>query len=147
VSDDASKSPPARNIQYRWVAPPKLQRRLGPGTLDVTVDMFGSVHGTFSPGGIAGPGRPDVGSPEFLLQIDPLRGEHLWELLDDAHLEAMVSETLIPMGEGEPIDVGRDSGDTATRKTFVQRKTPPALEPFLFEIRNLADELVEHPKR
>jgi hypothetical protein len=68
-------------------------------------------------------------------------------LLDDAHLETIASETLIPMGEGEPIDVGRDSGDTATRKTFVQRKTPPALEPFLFEMRILADELVDHPKR
>ncbi len=136
-----------RNVQYRWVAPPKLQTRLGPGTLDVTVDVRGSVHGTFSPGGIAGPGRPDAGSSEFSLHIDPLRGEHLWMLLDDAHLETMASETLIPMGEGELIDVGRDSGDTATRKTFVQRKTPPALEPFLFEMRILADELVDHPKR
>jgi hypothetical protein len=58
-----------------------------------------------------------------------------------------VTQTLTPMGEGEPIEIGRDSGDTATRKRFVTRKTPPALEPFLFEMRALADELVEHPKR
>jgi hypothetical protein len=86
-----------RNIHYRWVAPLKLQRRLGPGLLGLTLDMHGSVHGGFSPGGIAGPGWPGARSAEFTLHIDPVRGEHLWRLLDDAHFETMVSESLIPI--------------------------------------------------
>jgi hypothetical protein len=109
--------------------------------------MSGRVYGGFSPGGIAGPGRPDVGSSEFTMHIDPLRGEHLWRLLDDAYFDSLASETVIPMGEGEPIEVGRTVDETEVSKLFLQSRTPSGLEPFLVEIRRLADELVEHPKR
>jgi hypothetical protein len=138
-------SHPVRKLHYRWIAPLKVQRRLGPGTLGVTVDVRGSVHGGFSPGGIAGPGRPGAKSAEFTLHIDPVRAEHLWRLLDDARFESMASETLIPMGEGEPIEVGREVDGAMTTKVFVQNKTPPGMEAFLVEVRALADELVEHP--
>jgi hypothetical protein len=147
ASSDASLSPSVRSIHHRWIAPRKLKRRLGPGTLDVIVDMSGSVHGAFSPGGIARPGRPDVSSSEFAMHIEPLRGEHLWRLLDHAHFDTLATETVIPMGEGEPIEVGRKVNETEANKAFIQSRTPSGLEPFLAELRMLADELVEHPKR
>jgi hypothetical protein len=136
-----------RRINYGWIAPQKLQKRLGPGTLDLTVDAEGNVTGSFSPGGIAGPGGSDGRAAAFALPIDPRRAERLWMLLDDARFESLPRETSFEMGEGQPIEVGRGDNESETRATFSQTKIPPALEPFLAEVRALANELVDHPTR
>src|SRR5262245_7257782 len=104
-SNRPKKEARMRSIHYRAVAPGKLMKRLGPGTLTLDLDESGKMTGLFAPGGIAGPGRRGATSQVLEHHVDPSRLQELWRLLDQAGFDALPSRTTIRMGEGEPIDI------------------------------------------